>query len=62
MGEDIRNIGKNVEQTGQVARESELSEQDLDKVSGGAPAATSTTPKPTTTANCWCQPMPGKSW
>ena len=51
---------KNVEQTEQVAKASELSEQDLDKVAGGAPAAT--TPKPTTTSNCYCQTMPGKAW
>jgi hypothetical protein len=51
---------KKIEQAEQVAPEAELSEQDLDKVAGGAPAAT--TPKPTTTSNCWCQPMPGKSW
>jgi hypothetical protein len=52
---------KKVEQNEQAAEASELSEQDLDKIAGGAPQAT-TTAKPTTTANCWCQTMPGKSW
>jgi hypothetical protein len=54
MSEETRKV----EQTEQVSPASELSEQDLEEVAGGAPAAT--TPKPTTT--CFCQPIPGKSW